>query len=848
MIRLNAPIESLRITTSNTQKIEYTVVYNYVFKGETYNNSTVGTIITAGNTDIVINDTPTAFINVTDVTIVNQGVAANNVQLSKVSGTAPLSIISTAILLNIGESLIYGPAGMGRYDAAGQFMTVGSPGAQGPTGPTGYTGATGATGYTGAASTVTGPTGYTGYTGPQGIQGATGYTGPIGPTGATGYTGPIGPTGATGFTGYTGAQSNVTGPTGFTGATGYTGLQGATGFTGFTGYTGATGPTGYTGASGISAGATYYFNQSQSSGVAPYKVLASTPSGAAQQTVLQTAIGAGTTRLMQQFLTPELNFSVIPGGNQSFHLHLKKDANANDFEAYATIELANSAGVGYGTILTSGASLINWIDAVTPVEVTTDITIPTTTILTTDRMIVKIYVTNIGSGSHPVTFYTEGTQYYSFVVTSAGVIGNQGPTGYTGYTGPQGPTGATGYTGPSAGSGTINYVSKFITSTTIGNSQIFDNGTNVGIGTATPAATLHVSGTAGSTATFEGDSSQTTLLLKQGANLNYIVGSTNNLSFRPNGTEALYLKGSNSFVGIGTAAPGKLLDVRGTVNVQRSTADYFLKFVGSDGNTVASIDHTESTTNLLSFVGGSTNSSFRFNPTGTGATTFSTGNVGINTSTPTAKLQIKGSGSTSATTSLLVQNSALTNLLTVRDDGNVGIGTTSPAYPLDIVGFANSSSGFRATDGTVDNRISWSSGNVGFLGTISNHPIALNTNAAERMRITAAGDVGIGTTSPSQKLSVSGKIWLNDGLNNVAVGQSALLNNTASNNTAVGFEAGLTNTSGVITAIGYQALRANTTGAANTALGNATAQNTTTGSNNTALGAASLYTKCDGDK
>lgn len=150
MIRLNAPIESLRITTSNTEPIKYTVVYNYVYKGETYYNSTVGSIITAGDTDIVINDTPTAFINITDITIVNDGAAANNVQMSKVSGTTPLSMISTAILLNIGESLIYGPTGLARFDAAGQFMTVSAPGAQGPTGPTGPTGATGATGAGGA--------------------------------------------------------------------------------------------------------------------------------------------------------------------------------------------------------------------------------------------------------------------------------------------------------------------------------------------------------------------------------------------------------------------------------------------------------------------------------------------------------------------------------------------------------------------------------------------------------------------------------------------------------------------------------------------------------------------------
>jgi hypothetical protein len=52
----------------------------------------------------------------------------------------------------------------------------------------------------------------------------------------------------------------------------------------------------------------------------------------------------------------------------------------------------------------------------------------------------------------------------------------------------------------------------------------------------------------------------------------------------------------------------------------------------------------------------------------------STGNIGIGTDTPTSTLQVKGSGSTSATTSLLVQNSAGTAALTVTDDLNVTIG------------------------------------------------------------------------------------------------------------------------------------------------------------------------------
>jgi hypothetical protein len=47
------------------------------------------------------------------------------------------------------------------------------------------------------------------------------------------------------------------------------------------------------------------------------------------------------------------------------------------------------------------------------------------------------------------------------------------------------------------------------------------------------------------------------------------------------------------------------------------------------------------------------------------------GTVGIGTTSPTAKLQIKGSGSTSATTSLLVQNSGGNTALQVTDDRTI---------------------------------------------------------------------------------------------------------------------------------------------------------------------------------
>jgi hypothetical protein len=145
------------------------------------------------------------------------------------------------------------------------------------------------------------------------------------------------------------------------------------------------------------------------------------------------------------------------------------------------------------------------------------VSIPTTTLAVTDRIIIQFYITN--TNGKTVTLYTQngyvGEVHTTFTTGIGSLNGLTAPTQYfaTGTSGTDFaissstathtfnlPTASgsnrgalssadwTTFNGKVGGSGTTNYVSKFTASGTIGNSQIFDNGTSVGVNTASPSA------------------------------------------------------------------------------------------------------------------------------------------------------------------------------------------------------------------------------------------------------------------------------------------------------------------------------------------------------------------------
>lgn len=323
---------------------------------------------------------------------------------------------------------------------------------------------------------------------------------------------------------------------------------------------------------------------------------------------------------------------------------------------------------------------------------------------------------------------------------NTGATGPQGPAGVTGATGPQGTQGNPGVTGPTGPTG--------------------PQGSGGGATGATgPTGPIGPTGATGSGGGATGATGQQGAPGATGA-----TGATG-LQGNPGATGATGLQGNPGVTGAtgATGTPGA---------------------TGATGNTG------------LQGVTGATGAT---GATGLTGATGATGATGVGVTGPTGP---SGSATLSGGTTNFVTKwtSATTvGVSQIFDAGaNIGVGTTTPTDFLHLhknsaayvgINMTNTTTGTTAADGWYIGMNS-ASGD-GLIYGAENQPFYIYTNALERLRIAATGEVGIGTATPATALHVVGRgffVDANSGSDSTASALRAQSTTTAPSWVSVSFD------------------------------------------------------------
>ena len=289
-----------------------------------------------------------------------------------------------------------------------------------------------------------------------------------------------------------------------------------------------------------------------------------------------------------------------------------------------------------------------------------------------------------------------------------------------------------------------------------------NNSGNVGISTgSSPKSKLHIMG--GSDASLLDNSGY---LLIGDQNSTNIVMDDNEIIARNNAAAAdLILNKDSGNIGIGTENPTQKLHVNGSIRMTDGNQ--------ADGKVmVSSADGTASWTDASNIDDGDW--------TVSGSDVYhSAGNTGIGTSSPKTKLHIMGGTDASLSdgsgylligdqdgTNIVMDNNeiiarndgAAANLILNKDSGNVGVGTGNPTQKLHVNG------SIRMTDGNqADGKIMVSSADGTASWTEASNIDDGDWTVSGSNVYHSAGNVGIGTNNPTQKLHINGSIRISDG-------------------------------------------------------------------------------------